>query len=1150
MADGQFVHLHLHSDYSLLDGACRFDRLFARVKELGMDAVALTDHGNVHGAYDFYKTAKASQIKPLIGCEFYLAPGGRKDRSSPLARIRHHLLLLAEDLEGYYSLAKLSSLAYDEGFYTKPRIDIELLEKYSKGLIGLSACLKGTIAQAILEDNEKHALEATDQFAQIFGPGRFYLEIMEHGLPEQKKVNEGLLRVAEKTGLPLVATNDCHYISREDAELQDILICISTGKNLNDGKRLKFSSQEFYIKSPEEMIALFGHIPGAIENTLAIAERCNPTIEVDRKLYPRFVPPDGKTDVEYLRELAEAGLKKRFPNGLPDEKVYRDRFEYELSIIQGAGFSSYYLVVWDFINWARDHNVPVGPGRGSGAASLVAYSLRITDLDPIRHNLVFERFLNPERVDPPDFDIDFCAERRGAVIEYVKKKYGDKNVAQIVTFGTLKAKAAVRDVGRVLSVPLSDVNRIAKLIPADPKMTIDAALSQSNDLKTAYETEPQVKQMIDYAKRLEGTIRNTGTHAAGVVIADQEISDLAPTYRLSGSEDLSTQYAMKQVIALGLLKMDFLGLKNLTVIDHCLGMLRDIHGVEVDWQSISDEDPKTYEMLRRGDAFAVFQLESSGMRDLLRRLKPHKFEEIVALIALYRPGPMQYIPEYIDRRHGKVDVRYDHPSVEPILRETVGLIIYQEQVQQIANVMAGFSLGQADLLRRAMGKKDPKVMAEQADIFVKGAVERGIDRSVAQKVFADMEKFAGYGFNKAHSAAYAVVTFRTAYLKAHYPVEYMAAVLTNEIGGNNDKIGFYIGKTREMGIPVLPPDINESRGAFTPVGNSIRFGLAAIKNVGEGVVEAIVEERKRNGRFKSLQDLLERVGNEGLNSRMVECLIRAGALDSLGATRPQLLAIVPQASEMAQQVRQEKQRGQTSLFDMLGEEDSAGMSDIVLPDIPDWSEKERLGNEKQLLGFFVSGHPLDAYAADARSFATASSMQLTQLKDQAEVALVGVVTRIQTKPDRSGATMAFVEFTDFDGSFEALIFSRSFEEYRPFIVEDAALWIRGVTSLNNGECKVLAHEIRPIEDVRQKRTRYIDVTVPVEQLDEAQLKKIQAMARKNKGRCPLRLRVDATEFGGEFAIAADKQYSINPLGPLQQELRAMGLEKSLTYCEE
>lgn len=1147
--NSQFVHLHLHSDYSLLDGACRFDPLFTRVQELGMNAVALTDHGNLHGAFDFYKQAKAKNIKPLIGCEFYLALSDRKERKTEESRKRHHFLLLAENIEGYYSLVKLTSLAYDEGFYTKPRIDLELLEKYSAGLIGLSACLKGTIPQAILEEDEPAALKAIDTFSHILGKDRFFLEIMDHGMPEQKKVNEGILRLHKKTNLPLVATNDCHYVHKQDAELQDILICIATGKSLSDAKRLRFSSEEFYLKSPEEMIQIFGHIPGAIENTLAIAERCNASIETDKQLYPRFIPPDGFTDAEYLRVLTEEGLKKRFPNGLPDEKVYRDRLEHEMRVIQNAGFSSYYLVVWDFINYARTNGIPVGPGRGSGAASLVAYSLRITDLDPIRHNLVFERFLNPERVDPPDFDIDFCGERRGEVIDYVKKKYGGKNVAQIVTFGTLKAKLAIRDVGRVLDMPLHEVDKIAKWVPEDPKMTIDRALNEVNELRTAYTDEPQVKTLIDYAKRIEGTIRNTGTHAAGVVIADQEISDLAPTCRLSGQEELATQYAMKQVIALGLLKMDFLGLKNLTVIDHCERLIRENHGVTIDWQEISDEDPATYAMLQTGDAFGVFQLESSGMRDLLRKLKPQKFEEIVALIALYRPGPMQYIPEYIDRRHGRVSVSYDHPMLEPLLKETYGLIIYQEQVQQIANAMAGFSLGQADLLRRAMGKKNPEVMAAQAASFIKGATDRGIDKSVAEKVFADMAKFAEYGFNKAHSAAYAVVTFRTAYLKAHFPVEYMAAVLTNEIGANSDKIGLYISKSREMGIAVLPPDVNESNAAFTPVNNAIRFGLAAIKNVGGGVVDSIVNERKANGRFISLHNFLERVAHNGLNQRMADCLIRAGALDSLGGTRPQLLAILGETLEMAHQAREEKESGQASLFDMLGDENDTvnAMVETPLPNIPDWSEKEKLQHEKQLLGFFVSGNPLDAYEADVRSFGSCNSLQLNALKDQSEITIVGVVTKIQTKPDRKGATMAFVEFTDLVSSFECLFFSRTYDECRTLLLEDAALWVRGRVSKSNGECKVLANEIKPIEEVRAKHTRCVEIALPADWIDEIRLREIQALASKHKGACPLRLEILANGNGQRIAMDLDKKLGVNLMAPLSQELRSLGLENSLTY---
>ncbi|MCX7013278.1 MAG: DNA polymerase III subunit alpha, partial [Candidatus Sumerlaeota bacterium] len=675
MSQGRFVHLHLHSEYSLLDGACRFKPLFQRVKELGMDAVALTDHGNLFGAYDFYKEAKAAEVKPLIGCELYMAPGSRFEKKGAEQQSNHHCLLLAENVEGYYSLVKLSSLAYDEGFYYKPRIDFELLAQHAKGLVGFSACLAGPIPERLLEGDEAGALRHVDTFTQILGQGNFYLELMDHGMPEQKKVNEGLLRLARKTGLPLVATNDCHYLRREDAEIHEVLLCISTQKTLSDPDRLRFGNGQIYLKSPEEMIQMFGHVDGAIDNTLALAERLHASIPTDQKLYPAFVPPEGKTVQQYLRELTEAGLKKRFPESLPDDEVYRKRLEYELATIEKTGFSSYYLVVWDFIHYAKERGIPVGPGRGSGAASLAAFALGVTDLDPIRHNLVFERFLNPERVDPPDFDIDFCFERRGQVIEYVKKKYGDKNVAQIITFGTLKARNAARDVGRVLGMTPQEVDRVAKLIPETLGITLDSALEQSSELRSQYDSQPRIRQLIDYARRLEGTVRHSSTHAAGVVIADQDLSDLVPTYRASGPggrQELATQYAMKQVTGLGLLKMDFLGLKNLTIIDRCLRSVKEIHGVEIDWDQIPDNDPPTYAMLQDGKAFGVFQLESSGMRDLLRRLKPETFAEITALIALYRPGPMQNIGEFIDRKFGKIPVAYDHPSLEPILKETYG----------------------------------------------------------------------------------------------------------------------------------------------------------------------------------------------------------------------------------------------------------------------------------------------------------------------------------------------------------------------------------------------------------------------------------------------------------------------------------------------
>jgi len=1149
MSQSRFVHLHLHSEYSLLDGACRLNSLFDRVKELGMDAVALTDHGNLFGAFDFYKEAKARGVKPLIGCELYAAPGSRFEKRGTEAASNQHLLLLAESVEGYYSLVKLSSLAYDEGFYYKPRIDLELLEKYKKGLVGLSGCLKGPVAERLLEGDERGALRAVDACAQILGRGNYYLEIMDHGMPEQRKVNEGILRLAQKTGLPVVATNDCHYLKREDAEIHDILLCISTGKGLEEENRLRFSSDQLYLKSPEEMIELFGHVPGAIENTVALADRLNPSIPVNQKLYPVFVPPEGKTDKQYLRELSEAGLKSRFPKGLPDERVYRPRVEYELETIEKTGFTSYYLVVWDFINYARKQGIPVGL-RGSGAASLVAYAVGITDLDPIRHSLVFERFLNPERVDPPDFDIDFCYERRGEVIEYVKKKYGEKNVAQIVTFGTLKARNAVRDVGRVMGMTPSEVDRIAKLIPETLGITLDQALQHVADLKRLYENDSRVRRLIDFARRLEGTVRHSSTHAAGVVIADQELSDLAPTYRISGQggqQEIATQYAWKQVIALGLLKMDFLGLKNLTIIGRCMRTVRETRGIEIDWSQIPDNDPQTYAMLQEGQAFGVFQLESSGMRDLLRRLKPESIAEITALIALYRPGPMQNIEEFIDRKHGRIQATYDHPLLEPILKETYGLIIYQEQVQQIANVLAGFSLGQGDVLRRAMGKKIKEEMDCQREIFIEGAVARGVERQTAEKIFALMAKFAEYGFNKGHSASYAVVSFRTAYLKAHYPVEYMAALLTNEIGANNGKLGLYISKAKEMGLAVLPPDINESNAEFTPVGEAIRFGLAAIKNVGAGVVDCIVEERKRNGPYTSLQNFCERVSHKALNSRMLECLIRAGAMDSLSVTRPQLLAIATDCLEVANQTKRERAGGQGSLFDMLEGETAKGLTEIPLPDVPDWSDKERLQNERELLGFFVSGHPLQGYAADVRSFSTMTSSTLRAAPDQAEAAMIGVITRIQTKADRSGSMMAFVELDDLEGSFEVLFFSRVYENCREKAVDGAVLWVKGRVSETNGERKLLAEEVEWAEDLRRKRARFVDLALPISQIDEEHLDRLRRAVKRHRGRCPLRLRIEAGEDLGEIVIETDKQYRINPSSAFVQDLERLGVEKALTY---
>ncbi|OPZ22904.1 MAG: DNA polymerase III subunit alpha [candidate division BRC1 bacterium ADurb.BinA364] len=840
-----------------------------RVAGIGQKAVALTDHGVMFGLFDFCKYAKDAGIQPILGSEMYLADGSRFDKESPRSKRRFHLLLLAESTEGYHTLAKLNSMAFEEGFYYKPRVDLDLLAQHHEGLICLTACLAGPVAQHLLDGDDTAARQYADDLAHIFGKDRLFLEIMDHGMPEQKQANAGIVRIARETGLPLVATNDAHFLTRDDFDMHKVLLCLSTNKTLDEKDDYNAYNAEMHIKTSEEMAAAFRELPEAILNTRAIAERCQAKILADRQLYPKYVPESGQSDVEYLRELAEKGLRERFPAGLPDETEYRERLNYELGVIERMGFCSYYLVVWDFIKYAKDNGIPVGPGRGSGAASLVAYSLRITDLDPIKNSLVFERFLTPERVSPPDFDIDFCFERRGKVIEYVKKKYGDKNVAQIVTFGTLKAKNAVRDVARAMGMTPAEGDRIAKMIPGDLGITIDQSLERVADLKKEYETDDRIRQLIDYARRLEGFTRHSSLHAAGVIIADEPLWNLAPTFRPGGKGEPATQYTMKQVEALGLLKMDFLGLKNLTIIDRCERTIRQTRGVKIDWDAIPDNDEETYRMLQRGEAFGVFQLESSGMRELLRNWRPETFPELSMLIALYRPGPMNSIRDFIERKHGRLPIQYPHEMLEPILKETYGMIVYQEQVQQIAHAMAGFSLGQADLLRRAMGKKIPEEMQKQAAVFVEGAVRRGVDRQVASGIFDLMAKFAEYGFNKAHSAAYAVVSFRTAYLKAHYPVEYMAALLTNEIGSNNDKLGLYIGKAKEMGIETLPPSVNESNAQFTPVGKTIRFGLAAIKNVGQGVVDSIVAEREARGPFKSLLDFCERVGDQGRRVRLL-----------------------------------------------------------------------------------------------------------------------------------------------------------------------------------------------------------------------------------------------------------------------------------------
>lgn len=1140
MAKPEFVHLHLHSEFSLLDGACRFGKLAARVKELGMPAVALTDHGNLFGAANFYQTCKKAEVKPLIGCEVYVAPKGRFDRGeSGERKSANHLVLLAMDYEGYLNITKLSSIGYTEGYYYKPRVDHEMLARYSKGIIASSACLKGEVNEALMDGNEAEARRLLDCYLQIFGKENFYLEIQDHGIEEQQRIIRPIAQLSREFGIPMIATNDCHYLDRADAAFHDVLLCIQTGKTLQDEKRFKFAGNEFYVKSPEEMYELFSEFPESCSNTVAVAERLNCDLKFKQKLLPVYRTPEGWSIDDYLRKTTVEGLHARYAT--PTQE-HIDRIEMELTCIRNMGFSSYFLIVWDFIHYAKLNGIPVGPGRGSAAGSLVAYCLGITDIDPIEHGLIFERFLNPERVSMPDIDIDFCFENRGRVIDYVKQKYGDKNVSQIITFGTLKPKNAIRDVGRAMNLPLAQVDKVAKLIPGmmkpeKGKTGIDTALETIPELKSLYESDADTRKVLDYSRQLEGMARHASTHAAGVVICDCEVTDIVPVYRPPDSNDIATQYTMGTIEEIGLLKMDFLGLKNLTVIENALRSVRKNYGVEVDWAKISLNDEKTYQDLRAGKTFGVFQLESSGMTSLVKNLAPTTFADLTALLALYRPGPLGsgMVEDYVARKHGRKELKYDHPLLEPILRETYGIILYQEQVMKIAQVMGGFSLGDADLMRRAMGKKKAEEMAKVRTRFVQGCIERNIDGKLADHVFQQIDYFSGYGFNKSHSAAYAVVSFRTAYLKAHYPVDYMSALMTNAIGGKVEEMVAFFAEAKNCGIKILPPDVNESGKQFTVSGKNVRFGLAAVKNVGEAAVDSIIVAREKEGPFRTFEEFCSRIDLGMVNSRMIEALIKVGAFDSTGARRSQLLEAYPSCLEIASARQKEKESGQASLFDIFEEEpETSGAPQLgtQLKDIPEIPEREKLQLEKELIGFYVSGHPLDAFKCDMQAFADCRIVKVPTMKDGKEICVVGMITKITPKIDRNGGQMAFFDLSDLETSIEVIAFKDTFEKYRTAVATDEVVWVRARVNSRNGENKLIACEIKPVKDVRAKGVNALEVVVTIDGARNGLLYEVQKRMSAFPGRKPVRLvinRDDKADMVVELNTSSSKVELANDL---------------------
>ena len=1034
-----FVHLHNHTDFSLLDGAAKIPSYMKKAKEYGMSSVAITDHGNLFGALHFYYEAKKAGIKPIIGCEFYINPTDRTDRPEPGSGQKshyYHLVLLAMNNTGYKNLLKLASLAYTEGFYFRPRIDDELLEKYNEGLICLSACLGGEILQHLLANKYDEAKERALWYSSIFDDGRYYLELQDHNLEEQKRTNPLLKQISEETGIPLVATNDIHYIEQSDANAHDLLLCVGTNTKKNDPNRMRFPNDQFYLKSPEEMTQLFAWVPEAIENTVRIADRCNLEIEFPGPQLPVFDVPQGyESPAAYLRSLSHEGLANRYDEITPE---LTDRLEYELNVIISMGFEGYFLIVMDYIRWAKEQGIPVGPGRGSGAGSLVAYALDITNVDPIKYNLLFERFLNPERVSMPDFDIDFCFERRGEVINYVTEKYGSDRVAQIATFGTLKAKAVMKDVARVLDISFDESNQIAKMIPDDLGMTLTKAFEQSPDLVELEKRGGIYAELFDAARRLEGMARHISTHAAGVVIGREELTNYVPLYRDARTGAISTQYSMELLEPCGLVKMDFLGLKTLTLIQHAQKLIQ-AKDPTFSIEEISEEDEATFAMLGRGDSSAIFQFESAGMQSVLKEAKPSTIEDLVALNALYRPGPMAYIPQYIACKLGRQPITYADPELEDELKNTYGVIVYQEQVMKVAQIIAGYSLGSADILRRIMGKKKVSELEAEKVKFIEGALSLGRSEQHAIEIFEMLEPFANYGFNKSHALAYSVVAYETAYLKANYPAEFWAANLTNEMN-NPDKFSEYLQTVREAEIEILPPSVNYSLRAFAVVDDKIVYGLAGIKHVGEGVVDAIVAEREANGPYTDFLDFLTRLDSKVTNSKVLDSLIKAGAFDELGINRPTLLENVTDAVASVQRKKEFKAFGQISLFD---EESEEMMDSFVFKDVDDWSNQEKLEIEKALLGFYLSGHPLDRYRTAIKNRVTVDTSQLERVPLGQKTNIIAMLTQIKPYITKKGGTMAFAQLTDLNTSFEAVIFTDEFEKSRSFLEVDQIYGFEG-----------------------------------------------------------------------------------------------------------
>jgi len=1081
-----FVHLHLHSEYSLLDGACRIEELLDRVGQLKMPAAAITEHGNMFSSIVFHDQARKRGINPILGCEVYVAPGDRRTKSGTPGETANHLVLLAETREGYHNLIKLVSAGYTEGFYYKPRIDKDLLAQHATGLIGLSSCLKGEVATGIRSEQPHKALQAAAAYRDILGQNNFFLEMQYQGIEEQKVVNVGLQPIARDLNLNLVATNDVHYLQNSDYKPHDILLCIGTGKTVADEDRLKYHGDQFYLKTAEEMAVVFKDFPEALANTVRIAERCNVDLSGTTNHLPNFDVPAGFTLDDYFEHIVREGFRQRLPRlqelqakGVLKHTIdeYERRLTYEIDMIKQMKYPGYFCIVWDFIRYAREQGVPVGPGRGSAAGSFVAYCLRITDVDPMEYDLIFERFLNPERVSLPDIDIDFCERRRSEVIDYVTRKYGRENVAQIITFGTMKARAVVRDVARVMDIPYADADRVAKAVPPALDMTLAKALEESPPLKDLQQKDPRVKELLEVAQRLEGMTRHASVHAAGVVIAPRPLTEFVPLYK-SQKDEIVTQWAMKEVERVGLLKMDFLGLSTLTLISDALNEIKRTEGIDLDIDAIPLDDQKTYKLFGDGQTYGVFQFESSGMRELLRKAKPERLDDLIALNALYRPGPLKsgMVDDFISRKQGKTEVKYELPQLAPILGDTYGVIAYQEQVMRIAAVLAGFSMGQSDVLRKAMGKKDPKVMAKQREAFMEGARKNNVNEKKATKIFDLMEYFAGYGFNKSHSTTYAWVAYQTGYLKANYPWHFMAALLTIE-AANTDKLAMYLGECRELGIPILQPDVNRSELAFTVATDGVRFGLGAVKNVGEGAILSMLSVRKELGRIDSLHTLCEHADLRLVNKRVLESLIKAGALDSLASEqhrsvrdrRACLFAAVDKAIEHGGRHQRDRDKGQSQLFG--GCDDNGVPETVRLPDAPPWTEAQQLAFEKEALGLYMSGHPLERFSEELKAFGAKRLAELAG--SEADTWVGGIVSGLRPLKTKKGDRMCVFMLDDIAGSLEVVVFPETFGKHGSLVEADAMLLVRGKFEKDDESARIVATELLPIAALKERTTREV-----------------------------------------------------------------------------